>query len=172
MRRIDKRFVYLATAVTVAFSPMALSQVSKESEIAQRTTAAPAPLRELFFDLDVNGDRVIEKREVPESELRAFETLLEYGDANHDGKLDAQEYRDLLERVNWARIIPPAQRERQFKTLDRNEDGKLDRREFPGAPGRFDMLDKNRDGFLSRDEIPWLNPAGAATKPAPKNPKN
>ena len=78
---------------------------------------------------------MVEKQEVPEAGLKAFETLLKYGDANHDGKLEAAEYRALLERVNSSRIGSPEQRERRFKSLDKNGDGKLDREEFPGCVG-------------------------------------
>jgi Ca2+-binding EF-hand superfamily protein len=115
-------------------------------------------LRELFLDLDTNNDRTIEQDEVPEAGQQAFRTLLNYGDANHDGKLEAEEYRELLTRVNWARVVPPEQRERRFKNLDKNLDNKLDSKEFPGGQARFAQLDRNHDGFLSRDEIPWLNP--------------
>jgi len=63
--------------------------------------------------------------------------------------------------VDWSRAVPPEQLEKRFKNLDRNEDGKLDRREFQGGPARFSQLDRNGDGFFSRDEIPWLNPNAA-----------
>jgi Ca2+-binding EF-hand superfamily protein len=134
-----------------------------------KAAAPQAPLRELFLDLDANGDRVIERSEVPEAGHRAFDTLLKYGDRNHDGKLDAEEYRDLLQKVNRNRVLSPEERERRFKSWDRNEDGKIDRKEFPNGEARFAQLDRNGDGFLSRDEIPWLNP-GAAAKKAGKQP--
>jgi Ca2+-binding EF-hand superfamily protein len=119
------------------------------------------PLRDLFLDLDANADRVIERNEVPEAGQKAFDTLLKYGDRNHDGKLEAEEYRDLLQKVSWNRIMSPEQREQRFKSWDKNQDGKIDREEFPNGQARFAQLDRDGDGFLSRDEIPWLNPAAA-----------
>jgi Ca2+-binding EF-hand superfamily protein len=120
------------------------------------------------MELDANDDRVIERAEVPEAGRKAFERLLSHGDANHDGKLTAAEFRDLLQKVDWSRAVPREQLEKRFKNLDRNEDGKLDRQEFPYGPARFNQLDRNGDGFLSRDEIPWLNPDAAAKKAVKK----
>ncbi len=131
-----------------------------------KAAAPQAPLRDLFLDLDANGDRVIERSEVPEAGQRAFDTLLKYGDTNHDGKLEAEEYRDLLQKVSWNRVLSPQQREQRFKSWDRNQDGKIDRKEFPNGAARFAQLDHNGDGFLTRDEIPWLNPGAAARKAA------
>ena len=94
---------------------------------------SPAPLRELFIDMDANNDQVVEAAEVPESGQQAFRTLLKYGDANHDGKLEAGEYRELLMKVNWGQVVPPEQLERRFHNLDKNQDGKLDAKEFQGG---------------------------------------
>jgi Ca2+-binding EF-hand superfamily protein len=103
---------------------------------------------------------------VPEAGLKAFDRLLQHGDANHDGKLEATEYRDLLLKVDWSRSATPEQLERRFKNLDQNGDGKLDLQEFRGGPVRFNQLDRKKDGFLSRDELPWLNPDAARGKAA------
>src|SRR5438067_248355 len=51
---------------------------------------------ELFIQLDANGDMIVERSEVPESGRAAFETLLKHADANKDGKIDREEYRDTL----------------------------------------------------------------------------
>jgi Ca2+-binding EF-hand superfamily protein len=158
----------VAIALSLTFS--AFGQASKKSDEKGKKAQAPAPLRELFIELDANGDRVIDREEVPESGRKSFDTLLKYGDADHDGKLEASEYRNLLLKVNPARVATPEQRERRFKTLDRNEDGKLGPDEFQGGPARFKQLDRNGDAFLSRDEIPWLDPA-KEKKAAGKRPK-
>ena len=50
---------------------------------------------------------------------------------------------------------------RWFQSLDRNSDGTLSPREFPGNPERFRKLDANQDGLISRDE------AEAASPPKP-----
>jgi len=151
-----------ALSCTLAVATLAPGQTPKQP-------ASPTPWRDLFMELDANDDRVIERAEVPEAGRKAFERLLSHGDANHDGKLEANEFRDLLQKVDWRRAVPPEQLEKRFKNLDRNEDGKLDRQEFQGGPARFSQLDRNGDGFLSRDEIPWLTPNAAAGKTAPTN---
>jgi Ca2+-binding EF-hand superfamily protein len=150
-------------ALTLAFCVFSSTGSMGQSK-DPRPPQRPAPLRELFIDLDTNNDGVVEEAEVPGSGLQAFRTLLKYGDANHDGKLEAGEFRSLLTKVNWTRAVPPEQRERRFKSLDRNQDGKLDSSEFQGGPARFAQLDRNQDGLLSRDEIPWLD-TGKPAKP-------
>ena len=142
-------------------TPLATAQTAKKA-------GSPTPFQDLFLELDANGDRVIELSEVPESAHAAFHRLLKHGDSNRDGKLEAEEYRDLLQRVDFNAALTPEQRERRFKNLDKNGDGKLDRQEFQGGPARFDLLDRNRDGFLSRDELPWMNPAAGAGRPGPQ----
>ena len=146
------RFLF-TFAIALGAVASAIGQTEKKPESA-------TPARDLFIDLDANNDRVVERAEVPEGGQKAFEILLKYGDENHDGKLEAPEFRALLEKVGRSNAIPPEQRERRFKNLDKNQDGKLDRQEFLGGAPRFTQLDRNADGFLSRDEIPWLNPAG------------
>ncbi len=63
-----------------------------------KSNSQPRPMlpRELFEKLDANRDNTITKNEVPPEAMSAFETLLKYGDANHDGKLEAIEFRELL----------------------------------------------------------------------------
>jgi len=163
MRATPRLPLFFALAFTLAVTALAPGQTPKQP-------ASPTPWRDLFMELDANNDRVIDPGEVPESGRQAFERLLSHGDANHDGRLTAEEFRELLQKVDWSRAVPREQLEKRFKNLDRNEDGKLDRQEFPNGPARFSQLDRNGDGFLSRDEIPWLNPDAAAKK-AVKKPK-
>ncbi len=69
------------------------AKTEKKTKAAQPTPMLP---RELFEKLDADADNTITKNEVPPEAMSAFETLLKYGDANHDGKLEAIEFRDLL----------------------------------------------------------------------------
>jgi hypothetical protein len=144
--------------------------VAASSAMAQTPKKAgkPTPFQDLFLELDANSDRVIELGEVPESAHAAFHRLLKHGDSNHDGKLEATEYRDLLQRVDFGAALTPEQRERRFKNLDKNGDGKLDRQEFQGGPARFDRLDRNGDGILGRDELPWMNSGAGPRRLGPQ----
>ncbi len=153
--------LFVVVGCVLLVPPLATAQTAKKA-------ANPTPFQDLFLELDANSDRVIELSEVPESAHAAFHRLLKHGDSNHDGKLEATEYRDLLQRVNFNAALTPEQRERRFKNLDKNGDGKLDRQEFQGGPARFDLLDRNRDGFLGRDELPWMNSGAGPRRPGPQ----
>ncbi|MFN7946396.1 MAG: EF-hand domain-containing protein [Blastocatellia bacterium] len=48
--------------------------------------------------------------------------------------------------------------EKRFQRLDRNQDGKISRDEWPGNPRAFDRLDTSQDGFLTRDELAAARP--------------
>jgi Ca2+-binding EF-hand superfamily protein len=154
-------------ALFVAFGCVLVAASSAGAQTAKKA-ASPTPFQDLFLELDANSDRVIELSEIPESAHAAFHRLLKHGDSNRDGKLEATEYRDLLQRVNFNVALTPEQRERRFKNLDKNGDGKLDRQEFQGGPARFDLLDRNGDGFLGRDELPWMNPGAGPRGPGPQ----
>lgn len=113
--------------------------------------AGPLNPRELFEELDSNSDRVVVTEEVPEAGRPAFRNLLAIGDSDHDGKLEAEEYRALVQKAST--VIGnggmPLQR---FKALDKDGDGKVSKAEFTGPPARFAQLDTDRDGFITRRE--------------------
>jgi len=90
MRATQKLPFFFALSFTLAVATLASGQTPKQ-------LANTTPWRDLFMDLDANNDRVIERAEVPEAGRKAFERLLNHGDANHDGKLEAEEFRDLLQ---------------------------------------------------------------------------
>lgn len=128
------------TALLVAFGlPAAHAQLAGER------------LRELFESLDANADQVIERAEVPEKGLAAFDRLLERGDKNKDGRLDAEEMQGLGEMMRRA-VAPLAERANR-PAMDANQDGKISREEFRGPAQMFDRLDTNRDGQLVREEL-------------------
>jgi Ca2+-binding EF-hand superfamily protein len=112
-----------------------------------------AVFRELFLELDANQDGAIVKEEVPAKAQQAFERLLKRGDRNHDGKLQADEYKAVLEDVRDFAQQAKEKAIQKFQSMDKDKDGKVSREEFTGVRARFDQLDTNGDGFLTQQEI-------------------
>jgi Ca2+-binding EF-hand superfamily protein len=111
------------------------------------------PLRELFGQLDANQNGVIEREEIPPSARPAFERVLKHGDRNHNGKLEADEYKAVLVELRDFTKQAGKQVAQKFQAMDKDGDGKISRSEFPGPRARFDQLDKDSDGYLTREEL-------------------
>lgn len=107
-------------------------------------------LRDAFEKLDANADGVLERSEIPDEGLPAFERLLKRGDGNADGKLDAAELRALGEKAR--KLAGPAGGGR-LAAMDANKDGRISRDEFRGPAQLFDRLDADKDGMLSANEM-------------------
>jgi Ca2+-binding EF-hand superfamily protein len=116
--------------------------------VARAQNAGPINFQELFLQLDANGDRIIDRGEIPDSGRAAFEALLKNGDTNKDGRIDQEEYRSMLVAVRDA----GGSLSGRFAELDKNGDGKLTRDEFAGPPGLFSRFDADGDGVITRDE--------------------
>ena len=104
------------------------------------------------------------------SQLRsqsAFERLLKQGDTNHNGKLEADEFRTVMVELKEFSDHAKKKAAERFQAMDKDRDGKVSREEFTGAKPRFDQLDRNRDGYLTQQEFL----GGAQAKAAAKNKK-
>jgi len=117
---------------------------------------------ELFQTLDANDDKVISRGEVPESARAAYDRLAELTDTNNDGKIDQQEYRDLLTLARESALSALPRSAGSFSAADKNGDGKISREEFSGLPGMFLRADANGDGFLTLDETTRFREAAAS----------
>ena len=147
-------------ALTLVFATslvgFALAQVAKKQA---------EQFRELFLELDANHDNAIEHDEVPASGRPAFERLLKCGDDNHNGKLEVEEYREVLLELRAFSEQAKKKAVERFKGMDKDGDGKVSREEFTGPKPRFDLLDRNGDGFVTQQELL----AGAQAKAAAKS---
>lgn len=119
---------------------------------------------ELFQSLDANDDKVITRGEVPEPARAAFDRLAKLTDSNHDGKIDQQEYRNLLAQARDSALSAVPRTAGSFAAADKNGDGKIARDEFTGLPGMFLRADANGDGFLTPEEATRFRDAAASGK--------
>jgi Ca2+-binding EF-hand superfamily protein len=122
--------------------------------IAPAQNAGGINFGELFQQLDANGDMVIDRGEVPESGRAAFDQLLKNADINKDGKIDREEYRDMLLslRESFGSISG------RFAEIDKNGDGKISMEEFNGPEAIFARIDANGDGAITKDEASKFQP--------------
>lgn len=132
--------------------------------------------RSLFSAIDTDRNLQLSRRE-----FGLLEARIEAWDANSDGGLAVSEIPDSYQLqigpgvpAFVARRATNANQQGQpsdpmfarpdwLQRLDRNNDGDLSRREFPGSNEAFNKLDKNRDGFVD------LREAVQATSVKPKD---
>ena len=135
---------------------------------ASAQNANPARFREMFLQLDANGDTVLDRDEIPEAGREAFDRLLKKGDANKNGKLEADEMRDLGKKLAPLANNAGPMFAQRFQKMDADNDGKVTKAEFQGMDANFDRIDADKDGSLSKDEITKftdsMKPAAAASK--------
>ena len=95
----------------------------------------------LFQKLDKNGDGKLSKDEVPEEQSRFFERLVRLGDADKDGSLTKDEFKQANQPE-----------EKTNAAVGGRGEGGAGRGGDPKQ--RFEMLDKNKDGKVTLDEVP------------------
>ncbi|MEO6807612.1 MAG: EF-hand domain-containing protein [Isosphaeraceae bacterium] len=125
-------------------------------------------IRETFQNLDANNDMVIDRDEVPEEGRAAFDRLLAKGDANKNGKLEADEFRTLALKLRALAQGGLGLAGQRFQAMDTDGDGKVSKAEFKGPELLFKRLDADKDGFITTAEA--LNAFKPQEKPAAPEP--
>lgn len=118
--------------------------------------ATPDQLVQQLMQFDKNGDGILTPDELPER----MQPLFTRGDDNHDGKLTADEIRNMAARTgtpNGPRQGPGRaggmmRLDPVLNALDADHDGTLSAAEIAAASKNLLTLDANHDGILSADE--------------------
>lgn len=109
--------------------------------------------RELFRQLDTNGDRAIQFSEVQAVRAALFDRL----DTNGDGFLDAEELRAAAQQVGERREVAMVSADNlagHVSRMDTDGDGRISRDEFSGfIPDRLRGADTDGDRVLSLREL-------------------
>lgn len=109
--------------------------------------------REMYRQLDLNGDGAIQFSEIQVARANLFDRL----DVNRDGFLDAEEIRLAAQRAGNRRDMAMASADdlaQLLSRMDTDGDGRISRQEFSGfIPDRVRRADANGDGVLSRSEL-------------------
>ena len=106
-----------------------------------------------FRGMDTNNDGRITR-----DEWRGNDRAFRNNDWNNDGVLSGPEVRQNAQRndTGWRDIDDDDEDYRyeveRFEELDRNRNGRIERREWNGTREAFEWLDRNNDGALSRSE--------------------
>jgi Ca2+-binding EF-hand superfamily protein len=124
-----------------AFERMDRNRDGRVAMDEYRNPPALDPREQRFQQLDANHDGVISR-----SEWRGQPVSFHEVDGNADGAVTLREYMAVREHGG-------DQREGRFDELDRNDDGVLDRREWPRTESPFDGVDRNRDGAITLQEF-------------------
>lgn len=147
-----KRTTLLALGLAIAgAAPVLLAQTAPGTAPAGRPAAGQPGQPGHHPKLDANGDGVIDRAEAAKSPR--FAGMFDKFDANHDGKLTADERPQHRGRGEGR----GGRGGDMLAQLDANHDGAIDRAEAAKAPRlseHFDKLDANHDGRISAEERP------------------
>lgn len=138
--------------------------------------------RTMFSLLDSNSDRRLTRREILQSGDRLKEYDLNADGAYSDAELGTEYVLTIglgrselgrtqggaqmagMEMLNAGDAILPGRGGLNgpawFQLMDRNQDGDVSRREFPGTTEQFSQLDLDQDGLMSVEEAERLESAG------------
>lgn len=100
----------------------------------------------IFAQLDTDGNRILQRQEIDETQLSAFERLLRLGDRDKDGQLSQEEYQSAWSKMSTSTGYSGVFNDNSsmfddLKRYDSNGDGKVAKSEIPGAlQRRFEAL--------------------------------
>ena len=112
-----------------------------ESRVRPRTENRGADREAIRERMEQRRAAVAERRQ--ETRAREFDTA----DADGDGQLSAEEYKDMPANLK------AAQQRSVFERLDTNSDDMLSPEEFPRVAVRLQALDADGDGLVTRKEM-------------------
>ncbi|WP_165073623.1 EF-hand domain-containing protein [Paludisphaera rhizosphaerae] len=161
-----------ATAAGIGLALIVLPAASRGQELK----GVAKRVAEIFAEIDVNHDGVIDQSEIDGANKPAFKKLLAHGDANDDGKIDSKEFETLAQKALTARkdakkadkpaeaAKPEAAKPDAPKAEMKPEVAKPEpaKPETPNAADgerlgqfiqRFQAMDLDKDGKLTRDEF-------------------
>ncbi len=108
-----------------------------------------------FARLDKDSDGKISQDEFPgpDEHFTQFDT-------DQDGYLDESELPKGPPKGKDGKIRKP----KSFSSLDKDSDGKISQKEFPGPDDHFSQFDIDKDGYLDESEMPKRPPRGRKQK--------
>ncbi|OFW17414.1 MAG: hypothetical protein A3F70_10515 [Acidobacteria bacterium RIFCSPLOWO2_12_FULL_67_14] len=126
--------------------------------VSSNQTAAGGAMARRFRGMDRDGDGRITR-----SEWRGSARSFDVHDWNDDGMLSGNEVDAGSARVGRTLEDEDFERDEEFASLDANNNGRIELREWHASAGAFDRLDVNNDNRLTRAEFTGF--AGAQAVP-------
>lgn len=109
--------------------------------------------RQMFREMDRNGDRALQFEEVQAARAALFDRL----DANRNGQLDKGEAQAAVQEDGRFRIADAEDLDLHARRMDLNSDGRISRAEFfQFIPDRLIRADTDDDRSLSFSELKAL----------------
>lgn len=135
------KLITLLLASALTFPALALAEHDGGDHCKRHGT-------DMFTEADSNKDGSVDKAEAQAMHEKRFDRM----DANHDGKLSADE----VKAGKHSHSAMHNKGSMGFKKADKDNDGTLDREEakmLPHVSKSFDAIDVDKDGTVDRDEV-------------------